>query len=131
MNPILLSATLACAALPAALFAADQPPPLPAGVDRDVYCETLVSQVADAQEKLSDEQKAKHARLMESVREAASFYLGSITARLTDAQMSDFAARADKALAAATSDDRAAQQRYCLDDATRRAGHYADRVEAN
>lgn len=131
MNPVLLSATLACAALPAAVFAADQPPPLPAGMDRDVYCETLVSQVADTQEKLPDEQKAKHARLMESVREAASFYLGSITARLTDAQMSDFAARADKALAAATSDDRATQLQYCLNDATRRAGHYADRVEAN
>jgi hypothetical protein len=131
MKHILLSASLVLAAVPAIAIAADQAPPLPAGVDRDVYCEMLVSQVSETQEKLPDEQKAKHARLMESVREAASFYLGSITARLTDTQMSDFAARAGKALAAATSDDRSTQLQYCLNDATRRAGHYADRVEDN
>ncbi|CAN5310296.1 hypothetical protein BH10PSE14_BH10PSE14_40080 [soil metagenome] len=131
MNRIPLLAGLVLAITPATAIAAEQPSPVPAGVDRDVYCEMLVSQVADTQDKLPDDQKAKHARLMESVREAASFYLGSITARLTDAQMSDFAARADKVLATASSDDRTTQQRYCLDDATRRAGHYADRVEAN
>ncbi|MEG3147658.1 hypothetical protein U1839_23665 [Sphingomonas sp. RT2P30] len=131
MNRIPLFACLVLAAMPATVIAAEQPSPLPAGVDRDVYCEMLVSQVAETQDKLPDDQKAKHARLIESVHEAASFYLGSITARLSDAQMSDFAARANKALAGATSDDRATHQRYCLDDATRRAGHYADRVEAN
>ncbi|MDH7971684.1 hypothetical protein QH494_05770 [Sphingomonas sp. AR_OL41] len=131
MNPIPLLAGLLLAALPATAIAAEQSAPLPAGVDRDVYCEMLLSQVAEAQEKLTDEQKATHARIMGSVREALSFYLGSITARLSDAQMTDFTARANKALAASTSDGRAIQLQYCLNDATRRASHFADRVEAN
>jgi hypothetical protein len=130
MNRILFVASLAFAAMPSLANATDGTT-LPAGVDRDVFCHMLVSQVAESQEKLPDAEKAKHARLMESVREATSFYIGSITARLTDTQMSDFAGRANKALATITSDDRATALQYCLNEAMRRASHYADRVEAN
>jgi hypothetical protein len=45
--------------------------------------------------------------------------------------MSDFAARASKALTTITSADRATALQYCLNDAMRRASHYADRIETN
>ena len=131
MKRLMFPACLIWAALPGAAAAAEATSPLPTGVDRDVFCHMLVSQVAETQDSLPDAEKAKHARLMDSVREATSFYIGSITARLTDAQMSDFAARVSKALATITSDDRATALQYCLNDAMRRASHYADRIEAN
>jgi hypothetical protein len=131
MKRLMFPVCLIWAALPGAVSAAETASPLPAGVDRDVFCHMLVSQVAETQDSLPDAEKAKHARLMESVREATSFYIGSITARLSDAQMSDFAARASKALTTITSADRATALQYCLNDAMRRASHYADRIETN
>ena len=132
MGRMLLFAALALAAVPGVTAAQGKAEtPLPAGVDRDVFCHLLVAHTLEAQERLTDDQKAKSARMIDSIRDSASFYLGSVTARLSDSQVGDFARTANKALSAASEDDRARYLQYCLNDATRRASHYAERIEDN
>lgn len=131
MKRLMLSLALLAAQAPHAAVAGEPASPLPAGVDRDVFCQMLTVDLADRAEHVPEDRKAAVAGMLESTHRAVSFYAGSATARLSDAQISAAAKAADHALAGTNKDDMAVYVQYCLNDMTQRTARYAERVLAN
>jgi hypothetical protein len=121
---------LAVAALPVAGLTTEPASPLPANVDRDVYCQLIMTDVIDRIDRAPTEQKTRFAQMIDAIHHSEDFYTGSAAARLSDAQVTTASHAATRAMAAMTADQRSEQVQYCLDDAMQRSIHYAERLSA-
>jgi hypothetical protein len=131
MRQFLLVAAAVMLSQPAIGAPAEPAPPLPAGVDRDMLCQLLISNTAARTERLPEERRAGVAQMLTSLEHSESFYIGGVITRLSDAQITAAADKANTALVNASEDQRAGHLHYYLNDATLRSRHYYQQLTAH